>query len=98
MTSCLFWPGRNSYQWGQLLKERICSWRSKFFPLRVDPTEKGSKNENGRVAAAESVLNHLADRLNLLPLPSMNAFDQYFCIINFIHVICSTGFMIFLIG
>ena len=22
---------------GQLLKERICSWRSKFFLLRVDP-------------------------------------------------------------
>ena len=25
---------------GQLLKERICSYRSKFFPLRVDPIPK----------------------------------------------------------
>ena len=25
---------------GQLLKERICSLRSKFFPLRVDPISK----------------------------------------------------------
>ena len=24
--------------WGQLIKERICSSGSKFFPLRVDPT------------------------------------------------------------
>ena len=24
-------------QWGQLIKERICSTRSKFFPLWVDP-------------------------------------------------------------
>ena len=26
---------------GLLLKERICSSRSKFFPLRVDPSLKG---------------------------------------------------------
>ena len=26
---------------GQLLKKRICSFRSKFFPLRVDPILKG---------------------------------------------------------
>ena len=26
--------------WGQLLKERICSSRSKFFPYRVDPMAK----------------------------------------------------------
>ena len=25
---------------GQLLKERICSYRSKFFPVRVDPILK----------------------------------------------------------
>ena len=25
----------------QLLRERICSWWSKFFPLRVDPIFKG---------------------------------------------------------
>ena len=24
-------------KWGLVLKERICSYRSKFFPLRVDP-------------------------------------------------------------
>ena len=23
--------------WGQYLKERICSWKSKFFPLRIEP-------------------------------------------------------------
>ena len=28
----------NPTQWIQLLKERICSSRSKFFTLRVDPT------------------------------------------------------------
>ena len=28
--------------WGQLLKERICSFRSKFFPSRVDSIEKGA--------------------------------------------------------
>ena len=27
--------------WGQFLKKGICSHRSKFFPLRVDPTLKG---------------------------------------------------------
>ena len=25
---------------GLFLKERICSWRSKFFPLRVDPPSR----------------------------------------------------------
>ena len=30
-----------------LLKERICSYRSIFSPLRGDPIEKGRKNENG---------------------------------------------------
>ena len=32
-----------SPKWGLLLKERICSWKSKFFPLRVDPIEMESK-------------------------------------------------------
>ena len=33
--------------WGLLLKERICSKRSKFFSLRVNPSrEKGSKYVN----------------------------------------------------
>ena len=27
--------------WGQLLKEKICSCRSNFFPLRVDPILEG---------------------------------------------------------
>ena len=30
---------------GQLLKKRICSPRSKFFPLRVDPILKGLHNK-----------------------------------------------------
>ena len=32
-----------------LLHERICSKRSKFFHIRVDPIEKVSNNENDRV-------------------------------------------------
>ena len=46
-------------QRGLLLKERICSSRSKFFPLRVDPIQKGGKHENGRVASPETVPSHL---------------------------------------
>ena len=44
-----FLKDRTFPKWGLLLKERICSSRSKFFPLRVVPIDKGSKNENGRV-------------------------------------------------
>ena len=44
---------------GLLLKERICSYRSKFFPLRVNPIEKGGKNKDGRVASPKSVPIHL---------------------------------------
>ena len=29
--------------WGLLLKERICSQGSKFFPLRVAPSEEGDE-------------------------------------------------------
>ena len=44
---------------GQLFKERICSLRSKFFSLRVDPNEKGNKTKSGRVPSPESVpINH----------------------------------------
>ena len=40
MISCLLlWFG-SSLKWGLLLKERICSQRSKFFPLRVDPSQR----------------------------------------------------------
>ena len=31
-------------KFGQLLKERICSYESKFFPLRVDPNREGWQN------------------------------------------------------
>ena len=44
-------------KWGLLLQERIFSCRSKFFPLRVAPVEKGG--ENGIVASPESALSHL---------------------------------------
>ena len=44
-------------RWDLLLKERICSCRSKFFPLRVDPTEKGGKIDDG-VATLEGVPTH----------------------------------------
>ena len=46
-------------KWGLLLKERICSSWSKFFSVRVDPTEMGGKNENDRVASPESILIYL---------------------------------------
>ena len=35
---------------GLLLQERICSCRSKFFPVRVDPIENGGKTKNSTVA------------------------------------------------
>ena len=35
--------------WGELLKERICSYRSKFFPSRVNPIKQGGKNENAEL-------------------------------------------------
>ena len=41
MTSMFSSSGRVAlFERGQLLKERICSFRSKFFPLRVDPTKE----------------------------------------------------------
>ena len=49
---------------GLHLKEGICSYRSKFFPLRVDPIERGGRKDNGRVATPESVSIHL----NTLPV------------------------------
>ena len=33
---------------GQLLNERICSFRSKFFPLKVDPFWKGFYTEGSK--------------------------------------------------
>ena len=46
-------------KWGLLLKKGICSLKSKFFSLRVDPTENSGKNENGKVAFLERVSFHL---------------------------------------
>ena len=51
--------GKALPKWGLLLKERICSSRSKFFPLRVDPSEKAGKDEKGNVASFESVHIHV---------------------------------------
>ena len=42
-TSILLSGGRTPSKRGQLLKGRICSSRSKSFPLRVDHFEKGGK-------------------------------------------------------
>ena len=33
--------GKAFLKWALLLKERICSNRSKFFPLKVDPNWEG---------------------------------------------------------
>ena len=41
-----------------LLKERICSFRSKFFALRVEPQSEGAK-KSGKVVSAESLLTYL---------------------------------------
>ena len=44
---------------GLLLKERICSSRSKFFSLSVGPTHMEGKRENCRVASPENVPIHI---------------------------------------
>ena len=50
---------RDLSKWVLHLKERICSFRSKFFPLRVEPHEKGGGyNENKVVASPENKLIH----------------------------------------
>ena len=48
------------------LKERICSSGTNF-SLRVDPTEKGGKNEHCIVASPESVSVHLVLYTSVLP-------------------------------
>ena len=50
-----------------ILMERICSYRSKFFLLRVDPIKKGGKNKNIRVVPLDCVSIHL----NSLKLPTL---------------------------
>ena len=45
----LFASKENLFKRSLLLKERICSKRSKFFLLKVDPSEKGGIKENARV-------------------------------------------------
>ena len=42
-------------KYGQLLMVRICSKRSKFFPIRVDSHSEAKQNVNGRVASPEYV-------------------------------------------
>ena len=39
------------WKWGLLLKKKICSCRSKFFPFRVYPFEKGDLSKNNWVAS-----------------------------------------------
>ena len=59
--TCIFSPRflpnfRDFFQkWGLLIKERIRSDRSKFFPLWDDPNLHGSNNENDRVTSPENV-------------------------------------------
>ena len=52
-----------SWIWGLLLKERICSYGSKFFLFKVRPIEKvGKKNKkNGTVAFSEKVNYYVTD-------------------------------------
>lgn len=47
---------------GLLLKIRICSYGSQFLPIKVDPIDKGGKNEYGKVASHEYVSQKLKTR------------------------------------
>ena len=38
--------------WGLFLKERICSWKTKFFSFRPDSYSEKGKNENDTVASS----------------------------------------------
>ena len=42
-------------KWSQLIKKRICSLGSKFFPLRVDSIEKVGQNVKERDVSPGSV-------------------------------------------
>ena len=53
--SCLLSYTIKPFKMGSTLIENICSCRSKFFPLRVDPIETGDKNETDKVASPESI-------------------------------------------
>ena len=58
MTSCFAYLDDVTLpKWGVLLKERICSQRSKFFPFRADLNLEGSQKGKyeERVASPESV-------------------------------------------
>ena len=45
-----------SFVWTQLLKERICSFRSKFFPLRADPFLKGIITQGTRLEVIKVIM------------------------------------------
>ena len=45
VASCLIPWVMNPFKWGLLLKERICSCRSKFLSIKVDPIENGDKTK-----------------------------------------------------
>ena len=66
----------------QLLKERICSWRSKFFPLKVGPNYKGIKTENDTVASPENVLIHLLQSKILLDYIGLKVVDMPLVVVN----------------
>ena len=52
---CFLLDDKTLLKEGQLVKERICSWRSKFLSFRVDLNKKGGKNENGKVDSFERI-------------------------------------------
>ena len=59
----LCFPGCKSFiafpKWSLLLKERICSKWSKFFPLTVEAIENAGKCVNCRDASSESISIYL---------------------------------------
>ena len=59
------------FGWGQPLKERICSSRSKFFPLRVDPYWKvfSSREGNRKSQQLSAFVKNVETHRSVLSLP-----------------------------
>ena len=63
-------------KFGQLLKERICSDKSKFFFLRVNPTERGVKRKKNETVLPKNMLICLNKQNKGLPWPEPDLGQQ----------------------
>ena len=70
-------------KWGLLLKEGICSMRSKFFSLIVDLHEEGKQNSNSRVLAPLSVTQLLFEERQFVQI------RLYVCPYTTLRLICT---------